>query len=451
MMTKRIREVPPGTQYQLADAAPLKAAELFAGVGGFRLGLQQAGFEVVWSNQWEPSTKVQHASDCYVAHFGNEGHVCDDIAEVLNRVTDEKEYLPEHDLLVGGFPCQDYSVAKSLSHAQGLVGKKGVLWWQINRLLDLRRPRYLLLENVDRLLKSPADQRGRDFAIILASLARLGYRVEWRVVNAADYGFPQRRRRVFIFAEHSGEQVSDPGAWLTRDGVLAKALPVEPLGEGDGPAPDEITPFQIDARLDVLTERFGRGLKVSPFANAGVMQAFTAWTTKLEPVRPDQVVTLGDILEPITSVPEEYFIPDDRVKDWEYLKGAKKEPRTHLGSGATYYYTEGAVAFPEPLDQPSRTVLTGEGGSSPSRFKHVIRTEDGRLRRLVPQELERLNGFPTGWTEGMPNNRRAFMMGNALVVGVVARIACALKEHAASRPSTKELREPSAGYSVATE
>lgn len=438
-------------QYQLADVAPLRAVELFAGVGGFRLGLQEAGFEVVWSNQWEPSTKVQHASDCYVEHFGSEGHVCDDIAEVLDRVRREEEYLPEHDLLVGGFPCQDYSVAKSLSHAHGLVGKKGVLWWAINDLLDLRRPKYMLLENVDRLLKSPATQRGRDFAIILASLARLGYRVEWRVVNAADYGFPQRRRRIFIFAEQTGEYVSDPVEWLTQKGVLANALPVEDLGDSEEQMPHEVVRFDIDARLDVLTQAFGKGLKTSPFANAGLMQGFSVWTTKLTPVSSSEAVSLGDVLDPGSNIPESYFIPEEQVKDWEYLKGAKKEPRTHQGSGATYFYSEGAVAFPEPLDQPSRTVLTGEGGPSPSRFKHVIATKDGKLRRLVPTELERLNGFPPGWTEGMPDNRRAFMMGNALVVGVVARIACSLKEYAAQRPTTKELRDPSAGYLVRTE
>jgi DNA (cytosine-5)-methyltransferase 1 len=451
MTTKRTTPNAEGLQYQLADAGPLRAAELFAGVGGFRLGLEQAGFQVVWSNQWEPSTKVQHASDCYVEHFGADGHTSDDIAEVLNRVEAEQEFLPEHDLLVGGFPCQDYSVAKALSHAHGLVGKKGVLWWEIQRLLHLRVPRYVLLENVDRLLKSPASQRGRDFAIILASLAHLGYRVEWRVVNAADYGFPQRRRRVFIFAERTVQQVSDPGDWLTRDGVLAKALPVQELDKPEGANSPTLPEFAIDTRMDVLTNEFGKGRKISQFANAGLMQGFMVWTTRLTPVAPATVATLGDVLDQEESIPEEYFIPDGQLKVWEYLKGAKKEPRTHQGSGTTYFYNEGAVAFPEPLDQPSRTVLTGEGGPSPSRFKHVVPTPSGRLRRLVPQELERLNGFPSGWTEGMPNNRRAFMMGNALVVGVVAKIGCALREYVTHRPSTKELREPSAGYLVNTE
>src|SRR5690606_10861709 len=103
--------------------------------------------------------------------------------------------IPDHDLLVGGFPCQDYSVATTLNNSKGLTGKKGVLWWNIHKILQEKknRPRYLLFENVDRLLKSPSSQRGRDFAIMLKGLDDLGYCVEWRVINAADYGMPQRR------------------------------------------------------------------------------------------------------------------------------------------------------------------------------------------------------------------------------------------------------------------
>ena len=188
----------------------LKVVELFAGVGGFKLGLEgwrgksassgykrklNSNYEVVWSNQWEPGTKVQHAADVFIEKFGDKQFSNEDISKVL------PEDIPNHDLLVGGFPCQDYSVANQLSRSKGIEGKKGVLWWEIHRLISgkKRKPHYLLLENVDRLIKSPVNQRGRDFALMLASLSDLGYSVEWRVINAADYGMPQRRR-VFIFA-----------------------------------------------------------------------------------------------------------------------------------------------------------------------------------------------------------------------------------------------------------
>ena len=206
----------------------IRVVELFAGVGGFRIGLEGASdaYETIWNNQWEPSTVRQDASLVYQARFGSKGHSNKDINTV------KTEEIPDHDLLVGGFPCQDYSVASTLSRSGGIEGKKGVLWWQIYRILNEKgahRPQYVFFENVDRLLGSPAKQRGRDFAIILASLADLGYTVEWRVINAADYGMPQRRRRTYIVGYRTDSVVADKieslESWVLYDGVMAKAFP----------------------------------------------------------------------------------------------------------------------------------------------------------------------------------------------------------------------------------
>lgn len=421
---------------EAATACVGDVVELFAGVGGFRLGLEGKPAEwrakgetpgpwrVTWSNQWEPSTKTQHAFDCYAARFSDGVHSNQDIASV------PLDEIPAHDLLVGGFPCQDYSVAKPLNQAQGIQGRKGVLWWEIHRILEAKRPRFVLLENVDRLLKSPGGQRGRDFAIILATMSDLGYAVEWRVVNAAEYGFPQRRRRVFIVGELIDDtQLDGPfdgHSWMTQDGVLARALPCSlPNGVASHPAD-----FSIDGEPHEVSAGFGLGRKVSPFLNAGVMRARQVWTRNVTPAYDGVSTKLSDILLPVEDVPQEYFIAPERVGDsnepatgtWRYLKGSKREERVHKGSGTPYLYTEGALPFPDPLDRPARTVLTGEGGSGPSRFKHVVETPDGRYRRLTPVELERLNGFPDDWTAGMSDIRRAFCMGNALVIGVVERI-----------------------------
>jgi DNA (cytosine-5)-methyltransferase 1 len=399
-----------------------RVAELFAGVGGFRLGLEKAGWEVVWANQWEPATKKQHAFDCYTSHFKTGIHVNEDIHDVMDAAEEDRSVIPDHELLCGGFPCQDYSVAKTLSYAHGIEGKKGVLWWEIRRLLKLKRPRLVLLENVDRLLKSPASQRGRDFAVMLACFADLDYVVEWRVVNAADYGFPQRRRRVFIVARPSSLGDDDPGATIHETGVLARALPVRRNDGIQAPFAEALSTDLVE-----LSDTFNVGSSVSPFMNAGMMKDFKFWSFKTTPIRRGRRKVLVDVLDK-KEVPDEFFIADDEVDRWRYLKGAKQEPRTN-GSGFTYTYNEGAVPFPEPLQEPSRTILTGEGGRSPSRFKHVIQTKDGGFRRLTPTELERLNGFPVGWTDtGMSPARRAFMMGNALVVGLVRRVGTALLE-----------------------
>jgi DNA (cytosine-5)-methyltransferase 1 len=422
-----------------------RAAELFAGVGGFRLGLESAGWNVVWSNQWEPSTRQQHASNCYVARFGPEGHSNEDIAKVLDLTDDGSYRIPEHELLVGGFPCQDYSVARTLNQAAGLEGKKGVLWWQIHRLVERMRPPLIFLENVDRLLKSPAEQRGRDFAIMLTCLSDLGYLVEWRVVNAADYGFPQRRRRVLIVAHHLDSlrrSVPQPLVWMNQDGVLARSLPAEdtranavlPL-HGD---------FTIRGDLPAISQSFGKGSKSSAFLNSGVMWERTVWTSELKPVHRGRRRLLADVLQREDEIPAPFFIPGEQLGSWKYLKGAKREGRVHRASGGTYFYAEGAIPFPDPIDRPSRTILTGEGGTSPSRFKHVVRTPGGRYRRLTVVELERLNGFPDGWTDiGISDARRAFLMGNALVVGLIKRVGEALFEELS--PSLVERDRASVG------
>ena len=397
----------------------LRVAELFAGVGGFRLGLSQASgpngrFEVVFSNQWEPGRRVQHASNIYVARFGAEGHVNEDISTV------PAERIPDHDLLVGGFPCQDYSVASTLKNSKGLVGKKGVLWWQIHRILSEKKakPAYLLLENVDRLLSSPVGRRGRDLAVMLRSLDLLGYAVEWRVINAADYGMPQRRRRVFIVGYRKGTAVhalitsTDPVRWSTAEGVLGAAFPAAAVG----------SPRTIDIAADLatLSDTFGSNKGPSPFLNAGVMHNGRVHTCKVMPQYDGPRTTLGDVLVPDNEVPRTFRITRKELPAWRYLKGAKREARN--ANGHTYAYSEGAMAFPDPLDKPSRTIVTGEGGRGASRFKHVVRTASGHYRRLTPVELERLNMFPDDHTAGASDTWRAFFMGNALVVGVVERI-----------------------------
>ncbi len=383
-------------------------------------------FRVVWSNQWEPSTKKQHASDLYVSRFGPEGHANVDIKNV------EAADIPDHDLLVGGFPCQDYSVARTLNQAAGLVGKKGVLWWEIHRVLKEKgeaRASFLLLENVDRLLKSPATQRGRDFAIMLASLLDLGYVVEWRVINAADYGMPQRRRRVFVLAYlgRSGPGGSalgtEPAEWVLDAGPLARAFPVQ--AEQGLPLP-----IEIEGDLAQVSDGFNVGSRASPFQNAGIAMRSgdkrLVWTLKGRPSYEGERTTLGDVLVPEQDVPASFFLRENELEQWTFLKGAKSLERTSRSSGHRYRYTEGGMAFPEPLDRASRTVVTGEGGRSPSRFKHVVKTPTGRYRRLTPVELERLNMFPDEHTAGVSQVRRAFLMGNALVVGVVEAIATEL-------------------------
>ncbi len=415
----------------------IRVVELFAGVGGFRIGLEGASdvYETIWNNQWEPSTQHQDASLVYRARFGSKGHSNKDINLV------QTAEIPDHDLLVGGFPCQDYSVAATLSKSGGIEGKKGVLWWQIYRILQEKgdnRPQYIFFENVDRLLNSPATQRGRDFAIILASLADLGYIVEWRIINAADYGMPQRRRRTYIVGYRQNSKVAQKidqmEDWVEFDGVMAQAFPFR-VKE------NTLSIFNIEGSIQDVSANFNKGKKDSPFGNAGMMMNRKVFSIEAEAVYDGPCQTLGGNLVDESFVPEEFFISEEDLPKWQYEKGAKKIKRVSK-EGFEYVFSEGGMAFPDYLDKPSRTMITGEGGTAPSRFKHVVRTPSGRYRRLIPIELERLNMFPDNHTfhQEVSDGRRAFLMGNALVCGIIEQIGKSLyrfiydEEPVSSRP-----------------
>lgn len=392
--------------------------ELFAGVGGFRLGFDRlgTGWETTWFSQWEPGASTQWAHECYVRHYGDspdlngELHTGEDIATV------QKESIPDHTLLVGGFPCQDYSVAHTLASAHGIEGKKGVLWWQIRDVLIAKRPPFCIFENVDRLLKSPAKQRGRDFGVILACLYVLGYSVEWRVVNAAQYGAAQRRRRTFIFAYRNdtkyGKKMSrcEASSLIKEKGLMAQAFPIEKLGV--------VKSVVIGKDIVAVSDAFAFA-----FENAGYMHDGTIWTVKVTE-REEESTKLGDILQ--SNVDEAYYIAGDQMAKWVYLKGAKKIPR-RTKEGHEYMFSEGPIAFPDPWDRPGRTMLTSE--STLNRSTHVVVDPGtGRIRLLTPVETERMQGFDDDWTAGMPDRMRYFCMGNALVVPMITRMGRVLDD-----------------------
>ena len=401
--------------------------ELFAGVGGFRVGLndihnfdnngkaiENRDWKFVWANQWEPATTVQHAYDCYVTRFGNE---CSN--EDISKV-DSKD-IPNHALLCGGFPCQDYSVARSLSKEKGIEGKKGVLFWDIARILKDKETPFFLLENVDRLLKSPSKQRGRDFGIMLRTLSDLGYNVEWRIINAADYGAAQRRRRIFIFGWKKTTKYNEnidyigPKYLIAQEGVFARAFPIE----------QEDSKYRcIDLLQYEDTGDITKHFKAE-FENSGIMINGKVWTRKVTPVY-EEPITISEIREKRKGL-DKYILTGEKLKKFEYLRGGKKILRTRP-DGTEYYYSEGSMSEYDSLDLPGRTMLTSEG--SVNRSTHIIPDkETGKLRLLTPIEAERLQSFPDDWTNtGMPENRRYFMMGNALVTKVINRLEPVLRE-----------------------
>lgn len=383
--------------------------ELFAGVGGFRLGLEKANpflFDITWANQWEPSRKAQDAFECYTRNFQSGVHSNEDIATISNETFEQ--YSP--DLVVGGFPCQDYSVARTLSGEQGIQGKKGVLFWEIKRVLESTHPKYVLLENVDRLLKSPSAQRGRDFAVMLTTFRDLGYTVEWRVINAAEYGFAQRRRRVFIFAYKNGISFSDSQNEFNneeivfKEGFFAKPFPIK-----DEPFKNRVDSVKLPKDIVDVSDNFSFN-----FHTAGIMRNGKIYTVHADPVI-TKPTPLGDILLDEELVDEKYYLSPEVEEKFKYLRGPKKIERTSA-SGHKYVFSEGGMSPTDLLDMPGRTMLTSEG--STNRSTHIVEV-NGRKRLLAPIECERLNGFPDDWTKGMTDRMRYFCMGNALVVGLI--------------------------------
>ena len=419
----------------------MKIVELFAGVGGFRIGFENASkkYNTVLANQWEPSTKIQHAANVYRKQFGDDVLINEDINVLL-----EQDYpFPNHDILVGGFPCQDFSVANTLARSKGLEGTKGNLWYAIADLIERKRPKYCLFENVNRLLLSPALERGRDFAYMLTTLNDMGYGVEWMVIDASAYGFPQKRKRVFFMC-YRNDTKHFKNLKKNHSSVIKDAFPFTkkdsskkqlsfPLTNylGSGSAVDVLKNFNPAPKKTKSAYKYKSPKK---FYQYGTCIDRDYDTYDIIPEFSGKYTMLGDVIEK-DNIPDEYYVNKTALKAWKKEKGGYTRTRT-TKEGFTYDISFGKMDLYDRLDEPSRTIITAEGGKSVSRMKHLIQTEDGRSRRLIPLELERLNMFPDNFTKiGIDNNgeeydlldtRRAFLMGNAMVTGIVQKIGSKL-------------------------
>ncbi|WP_249927784.1 DNA (cytosine-5-)-methyltransferase [Veillonella tobetsuensis] len=426
----------------------MKIFSMFDGVGGFIVGLENSSkeiFKTLYSNQYEPSRKIQDAYEVGLYRFPNMEHIGTDVALIPNEKFEEMRKNGV-DMIVGGFPCQDYSVARSKKNELGIEGKKGVLFWEIIRATEVIKPKYLILENVDRLLKAPSSQRGRDFAVMLAAFNELGYSVEWRVINAADYGRAQRRRRVFFFVFRNDtkwgerlhktyesnlpkkatteERLAQYQNYIFADGLFGRQFPVKDMA-----VKKRINANHLIGDIAEVSETFKDG----KFWNSGLMTNGYYYTIETDPIV-ENPITMGDIVVPEDTVDAKYYITGEKLEKFKYLRGAKKITRTSA-DGHEYTYAEGGMSEYDSLELPGRTMLTSEG--SVNRSTHLLKI-NGNYRLITPIEAERLQDFPDDWTkfklnakgevEEVSDRMRMFFMGNALVTGIVKRIGDELQK-----------------------
>lgn len=427
----------------------MKIFSMFDGVGGFPLGFNDSDsefFQTIYSNQYEPSKKAQDAYEVGVYRFPKMEHIPTDVALIPDSKFEDMRQNGVN-MIVGGFPCQDYSVARSKKNELGIEGKKGVLFWEIIRATEIIKPEFLVLENVDRLLKAPSNQRGRDFAVMLASFNELGYSVEWRVINAAEYGRAQRRRRVFFFVYRNDTKwakkidsqfenqpvdnllgmrdFSHYADYIFKDGLFARQFPVK-----KNAFKERMTFNQLSNDIKEVSDNFSDG----KFWNSGIMRHGYYYSADTIPLGDEIPITLGDIIVPESSVPEKYYIEGEKLEKFKYLRGAKRIERTSA-DGHKYIYSEGGMSETDDLDLPGRTMLTSEG--TVNRSTHLIKVNN-RYRLITPIEAERLQDFPDDWTKykqldtgevvEVGDRMRMFFMGNALVTGIVKRIGDELKK-----------------------
>lgn len=398
----------------------IRVAEMFAGVGGFHLGLNRASkhFDIVWANQYEPARRNQFAYNIYRKNFPKTLIENEDISKL------DKSKIPDFDLLVGGFPCQDYSVASS--GAKGLYGKKGVLWWDIIEVIKEKNPQFIFLENVDRLLTSPGvktENAGRDFGMILKTLSKLDYGVTWKMINAADYGFPQKRRRTFIFGfrndTHYMNEVrkifkkedNDILSFLTNAAPFSSTLKNEEI--------DTFLQCNLNEYDDlaIFSEKFS--IKKG-FKKTGVMVDGLVYNADYQPVTRGKNI-LRNIIK-TAGEDSSLYLSNEKVDKFKQLKNGFRTTKISK-TGYEYKYGMGRVPFPDSLDQPARTMVTTE--HTISRMSHVISDpKTNKLRLISPEEAEKINTFPENWTklDGVSDSNRYFTMGNALVVDLVAEI-----------------------------
>ena len=377
----------------------MKFLDLFAGIGGFRLGMESAGHECIGFCEID-----KYARASYKAIHNTEGEI---ELHDITRVTDESiRRIGSVDIICGGFPCQAFSIA---GNRRGFEDTRGTLFFEIARFASILRPKYLFLENVKGLLNH---ENGITFETIISTLDELGYNVEWQVLNSKDFGVPQNRERVFIIGHLRGE--------CTRN-----VFPINGESEQSDYQPPKIEIIGNTKNPNGTS----KGTKSVVYGSGGVVGTLTATDYK----EPKQVaIKQFGILQPNFNQCGVVYETDGIAPTIRAYQGGGLEPKIRVKEATSKGYAEAEVGDSVNLSHPNsktrrgrvrkqvaNTLLTGES-------QGVIEP-DFRIRKLTPRECWRLQGFPD-WAfdkaqEVNSNSQLYKQAGNSVTVNVIAAIA----------------------------
>ena len=390
----------------------IKIFSMFSGVGGFELGFQQANLQTQVVGFCEID---KYASQILETKFQG-------VKNYGNATTIDETKLPNFDILVGGFPCQAFSMA---GKRKGFDEARGTLFFDVARILAHKKPRNFILENVKGLL---SHNKGKTFETILGILSDLGYIVEWELLNSKNYGVPQSRERVYIVGHLRGQ--SRPKVFSFREGNGVSETSRKKERERSSQVSSTITSNykrgthamgeQYILEPKELTKNIGQGQRVYSTNGASV-----------------SIKALGGGQGGKTGL---YKIPQATKQGYEWadlgdsvnlqnLKSKTRRGRVGKQIAQTLDTGNQQYTIVQATITPSRKNKSQNG----RRFKdneepmftltqndvHGVMHNKTQIRRLTPIECERLQGFPDNWTEGLSDTQRYKCMGNAVTTNVV--------------------------------
>ena len=412
----------------------MKFIDLFAGIGGFRFGMESAGHECVAFCEID---KFARAS--YKAIHNTEGEI--ELHDITTVTDDEIRAIGHVDAICGGFPCQAFSIA---GHRRGFEDTRGTLFFEIARFASILKPKYLFLENVKGLLNH---DKGNTFETILSALDELGYDVEWQVLNSKDFGVPQNRGRVFIIGHLRGQRGrkvfpiggKDEKSSAKRLGINILGNTKNPNGTAQGTRDIVHDPEGIVGTLTATDYKGPKQVAIPVLTpdRANKRQNGRRFKTDGEPMftltgQDRHGIVVAGNLPGSHEQNGRVYDPDGIYPTLNTMQGRGRQPKIRVREATKQGYAEASVGDSVNLSHPNSKTRRGRVGEGIANTlvtgdSQGVVTPNFRIRKLTPRECWRLQGFPD-WAfdkaqEVNSNSQLYKQAGNSVTVNVIKEIA----------------------------